>query len=370
MKNRLMLGVAALAVTWSVPAFAQDGYEIGALYPLSGPTAAFGEMYRDATNLALEEINRAGILDHELTVRYEDSQAQPQAAVVAMNKLIRVDEVPAVLTGFSAVSKAIAPLGERSKVLVINGGASSPDLAGLSPYFFNVIPLANNEVEVLLPYLAKEMDVKRIALVYVDDPLGQSVLRALENFAPENGQELADSFAISPSTSQFNSIAARVRQVDADAVFLAYFGQQLISLAKQLRDAGVEIPFVGISTIGDSNFIADPAGEGTVYVSQKTDWTSEDPATKRFVEEYRKKYDREPTPYDANYYNATMIIATLIDQLEADGVDVTGEALRDKLREIGTFEVVGGDLTFHEDGTVTVPSQINMITDRHLEVVQ
>ncbi len=370
MKSLIKLSVVALmSATCAGQAAAQDSYTLGALYPLSGPTAAFGEMYRRATNLAVEQINEDKSLDKPLEVAFEDSQAQPQAAVVAMNKLVRVTQVPVVFTGFSAVSKAIAPVGERGNVLVLNGGASSPDLADLSPYFYNVIPLANDEVTTLLPYLATR-GLKKIALVYVDDPLGQAVVKTLEADTVKNGQELVGSFAISSSTSQFASIAAKVRETEADAVFLAYFGQQLISLAKQLRDGGVTPPFVGISTIGDPNFIADPAGEGTIYVSQKTDWNADDPLTRRFVDGYRKEFGKEPTPYDANYYNATMIVAKIIDDLENSKVEITGKAIRDKLAEIKTFDVVGGKLTFHDDGTVTIPSQINLITNKSLQVLQ
>lgn len=363
-------GAALITSMLSSTVLAQENYTIGALYPLSGHTAAFGEMYRQATSLAVEHINEDKFLDKTFEVTFEDSQAQPQAAVVNMNKLVRVNQVPVVLTGFSAVSKAIAPVGERGEVLVINGGASSPDLAGLSPYFYNVIPLANDEVSALLPYLSNEKGVKKIALIYVDDPLGQAVLETLNADTQKNNQEVVGAFAISSSTSQFASIAAKVRETGADAVFLAYFGQQLISLAKQLRDGGVEATFVGISTIGDPNLIADPAGEGTIYVSQKTDWTSDDPLTRRFVDGYRQEFGKDPTPYDANYYNATMIVAKIIDELEKSDEPVTGKSIRDKLAQIKTFAVVGGQLQFHDDGTVTVPSQINLITNKSAQVVQ
>ena len=93
-----------------------------------------------------------------------------------MNKLVRVNQEPVVLTAMSGISKAIAPIGEREKVVAINGGGVAPDLAKLGPYFFNVIPLVNYEVRALLPYLAKEKKVKRIAIVYVEDPLGEACL--------------------------------------------------------------------------------------------------------------------------------------------------------------------------------------------------
>ena len=118
------------------------------------------------------------MLAKPLTVNFEDSQGQPQPAVTAMNKLVRVSSEPVVLTAMSGISKAIAPIADREKVVVINGGGVAPDLAKLSPYFFNVIPLVNYEVRALLPYL-KQRNLTRIALVYVEDPLGESVLKPL-----------------------------------------------------------------------------------------------------------------------------------------------------------------------------------------------
>src|SRR5699024_11159871 len=133
--TKLMVATV-IAVTGTI-AMAQSAYHIGALFPLSGPMASFGNMYYYATELAVEHVSQDKLLSQPLVIDYEDSQAQPQPAVIAMNKMVRVSELPAVLTGLSGVSKAIAPIGDRQKVVMVNGGASSPDLAELSPYFYN-----------------------------------------------------------------------------------------------------------------------------------------------------------------------------------------------------------------------------------------
>ena len=167
--------VAALAasLTYAAPVAAQN-HHIGAVLPNSGPMTSFGELFRNGADLAAEHINADKILSKPFVINHEDSQGAPQPAVTAMNKLVRVNQEPVVLTAMSGVSKAIAPIGDREKVVAINGGGVAPDLAKLGPYFFNVIPLVNYEVRALLPYLAKERKVKRIAIVYVEDPLGEA----------------------------------------------------------------------------------------------------------------------------------------------------------------------------------------------------
>ena len=90
-----------------------------------------------------------------------------KAGVIGMTKLVNVDKASFVFVGFTAVSKAVAPVGDRAKTVMVNGGAVGPDLAGLSPYFWNVIPLAHLETQALLPFLIRRRNLKRIALVYV-----------------------------------------------------------------------------------------------------------------------------------------------------------------------------------------------------------
>src|SRR5947207_8925827 len=101
--------LAAAITVLSAPASAQ-GYHIGALLPNSGPMTSFGEMFSAGANLAAEHINADKILSKPFTINHEDSQGAPQPAVSAMNKLVRVNQEPVVLTAMSGISKAIAPI--------------------------------------------------------------------------------------------------------------------------------------------------------------------------------------------------------------------------------------------------------------------
>jgi ABC-type branched-subunit amino acid transport system substrate-binding protein len=85
--------------------------------------------------------------------------------------------------------------------------------------------------------------------------------------------------------------------------------------------------------------------------------------SKEFHAKYVKKYGAEPSFFVANYANAVFIYADLLQRLEAQKISVTGEHLLTALHQQKTFDVIGGVVKFSERGTVTVPLQINVISD-------
>src|SRR5258707_5397363 len=240
LKSRIVAAIAGLLICIGVSggAMAQDTIKFGATLPMSGPNAELGEIFSRAASIAVNHINADKMLSRKLQLVIEDSQATPQGGVVAMNKLIGVEKVPYVLSAYTAVSKAIAPLGDKAKVVSINGGAVGPDLAELGDYFWNVIPLVNFEAEVLIPYVVKEKGLKNIVLIFVDDPLGEAVQKVLRAEVPKAGGTLAGELQIPRAAQQFASVAANVRQLKPDAIYVASFGTQVNQIVNKLRDNG------------------------------------------------------------------------------------------------------------------------------------
>src|SRR5437016_4891932 len=124
-RNRLVCLALAAAVILAAPTVghAQEPYRIGALFPMSGPMAVFGSVFRAGVDLAIEHVRADGRLGRPLEVQYEDSQGQVQSTLIGMNKLVRTDRIPYVLVGLASASKVVAPIVEREKVLAVNGSA-------------------------------------------------------------------------------------------------------------------------------------------------------------------------------------------------------------------------------------------------------
>ncbi len=358
--RRALLGsVLAAPMIGRAAAQANDPYVVGTLFPLSGANGEYGSIFTAGAQLALTHLAEDRILKRPVRLQAEDTQALPQQAVVGMNKLINVDRVHWTLVAFTSVSKAVAPIGDRAKTIMVNGGAVGPDLSGLSPYFWNVIPLAHLETRALLPYLARERGLKRLAVVYVDDPVGEAILNELKTVAAQVGAEVVGSFSVPRTAQQFGPVAARVRQTRPDAVYIASFGAQQSQIIKGLRDNGVSQLLCSYSAMNIDSVRTLPEANGLIFTGQKVDYQGGDAVTQRFAEEFLKLHHRAPTIYNANYYNATRLFGLLAQQVEAAGGAVGGDTLRAAMLKTKSFPLVGGIGEFDEAGNMSAAIEVN-----------
>ena len=293
-----LLGASAVA--------AQDTIKIGADLPMSGPNSEYGELFGAAASLAAEHANADKALSKKLVIQFEDSQATPQQGVVAMTKLVSVEKVPFVLSAFTGVSKAIAPVGDKAKVVSVNGGGIGPDLAELGDYFWNVIPLVNLEIRVMAPYMVQERGFKRIAHIYVDDPAGEAVQKELKENVPKAGGQMVLELQVPRAAQQFTSVAAKVRESSPDLVFISSFGAQQAQIVKQLRDNGVPQQLASYSAFSSPTVTQLPEAKGALFPSQSVDWKAAG-MSERVAKDWKAKTGKEPNAYVANYYNAVMV---------------------------------------------------------------
>ena len=154
LSRRLVL--SAPAVLWAGGAFAQqeEPFRFGALMPTTGPEAGYGLDFVKTYEMAVKDINdKGGVAGRPLEMIVLDTQAKPELAISGANKLIDVDKVGVIITAWSSVVKAVAPIANRTATLELNMGANSPDIAHLGDYVYTVFPLAEVDVTALAKYI-------------------------------------------------------------------------------------------------------------------------------------------------------------------------------------------------------------------------
>ena len=362
--RRTLLAASAAPLAGSLlaqhRARAEEAYVLGTLFPMAGANAEYGTIFTAGAAMAVKHVTADKMLSRPLLLRPEDSEGTPQGGAVGMNKLVNVDHALYVLVGFTGVSKAAAPIGTRAKVVMVNGGGVGPDLAGLSPYYWNVIPLVPDEIKVLVPFLLAHQ-LRRVALIYVNDPFGNGLYKALKTDLTAAGGEIVAADTISPTDQQFSAIAARIRTLAPDAVYFASYGAQQAQIIKQLRDAGIGQPLLTYSGAAIPSVRNLAEAEGLILTAQAADWTLDDPITKRFVTDWRAQYGSDPTPYNQNYYNAVRLFALLAQQLEKAGKPVGGDTLRAALLATRRFALVGGEGVFDDLGDISMKIVVNTL---------
>src|SRR5689334_25313703 len=110
------VGLAA-ALAMANPAAAQDAFKFGLAMPLTGSQALYGQDQVKAAEWAVAEINKAGgVNGKKLDMIVLDTQADPQLGIQMVNRLVSVEKVPAFVTAWSGVVKAVAPIANDNKV--------------------------------------------------------------------------------------------------------------------------------------------------------------------------------------------------------------------------------------------------------------
>ncbi|MCL8207336.1 MAG: ABC transporter substrate-binding protein [Actinomycetia bacterium] len=349
-------------------------YVIGADIPLSGPNQIYGQLYQKAINLAVANVNASHLLHGQLKVDYVDGQALPAPSVAGMEQLVNVDHVLAVLTGFSAPTKAIAPIANRDHVVEINGGASSPDLARLGPYMLNDIPLADEQVQVMIPWLVQR-GLNRWAVIYSNETLGTSIFNAIQQALPAAGGQLEASYPVEPTAVDYQSEVAKIKALSPapNVVFLATTSGGLNPIIiKQLRQGGVNAQIVSYAGFDIPATVALPQAQGSIWPDQYIDYHYNDPATQTFNQTWSKQNAKPPITLQTNYYNAVLIIADALKYMEDHHEAATGSNLLAAIHSVKRFPVVGGTLTFQSNGTVVEPLAIKQLENHqeHILVVK
>jgi branched-chain amino acid transport system substrate-binding protein len=122
----LLAAAPSLAVSQTAATF-----RIGALNPVTGAGGPYGSGMQKMIVAAAEAVNAAGGAGgKKLEVVAEDTQTQPQAAVLAAKKLIEINKVQAVLgTWASGVSLAVIPLTNDANIPLLHC-SGAPALSG------------------------------------------------------------------------------------------------------------------------------------------------------------------------------------------------------------------------------------------------
>ncbi len=106
---------------------------------------------RRGVEMAVAEVNRAGgINGKQVELITEDEKDSPAAAVNAVQKLINVDQVVAMVGPMtSGAMMAAAKTSEDAKVVDISPTATTPQLSGLGAYLYRGCSRIDTQAKVL-----------------------------------------------------------------------------------------------------------------------------------------------------------------------------------------------------------------------------
>jgi ABC-type branched-subunit amino acid transport system substrate-binding protein len=328
-------------------AMAQETYRIGAAFALSGSIAVYGEGFKKAVDLAVEEINAAGgIKGKKIEIMYEDNKSTPKDCVTAVRKLITVDRVP-VIFGPAASSNfmAAAPVAQESKVVMISAEGAAPALTKAGEYIFRVFPS-----DVLqgkgISDLCVRLNYKEVPIMYVNNDWGLGLKNVfVENFKKEAGK-VTDEIPYDEGKTDYRTELIRATKGNPRAtVNLTYIKEGAV-MFKQAYEMGIKTQWICGSAAKAPKLVelAGKAVEGVIGTYPV--FSQETKEVKAFKAAWKKKYGDAKIPIFGEYnYDMVFITAKAIEK-----GGYTSEGIRKALFEVAKgYRGVTGDKTFDQD---------------------
>jgi branched-chain amino acid transport system substrate-binding protein len=259
-KLRAFAAAGAFALTGlATPAQAQSGQPItiGFGMALTGPLAANGKQTLLGMKIWEEEINgKGGLLGRPVKLVFYDDQSSPATVPGIYTKLIDVDKVNLVVSGYATnmVAPAMPVVMQKNKVF--------PSLFALDvnsefkyPKYFSVLPTGPNTKSSFTEGFfsaAMEQNPKptTVALAAEDAEFSRNACEgARENIKKLNLKTVYDK-SYPPSTTDFTPIVRALQAANADIVVICSYPLSSVGIVNTVNELNYKPKMIGGAMVG------------------------------------------------------------------------------------------------------------------------
>ncbi|MFZ4702031.1 MAG: ABC transporter substrate-binding protein, partial [Candidatus Methylumidiphilus sp.] len=231
-------GISDMDASITVPSYIekQQILRIAAVLPLTGPAAQIGTWQKNGIELALTHINSELSKDHKtIQVEYEDSSGDSKTGVSALQRLLALNKMIAVLSSLSNVSNAILPITSRVSLPTVLLSVSYPTITDDNPWAVRCHLGSEEEAQAMVNYLLTT-NIKNFSLAYVNDDFGVGAAQSLKEFAISNKLQISIMEPYEKTATDLRVLASKLIRDQPRAIYVVGYVKSSVLLIKQLRE--------------------------------------------------------------------------------------------------------------------------------------
>jgi branched-chain amino acid transport system substrate-binding protein len=346
--------------------------KVGMCVPVTGPAAEQGLWAQNGAKLALAAVNKAGgVLGKPVELIIEDDQTTNPGIVLAFSKLAAQPDIVAFLgsirsTQVMAMAPDVLKLGKPVMI-----GGTNPDLTHMSnPWLFRFRPNDSYSGRVIADFGVNTLGKKKWAIVHSTDAFGTAGGKALSDALGKLGAPPVLDQGYANQSQDFTPVVLAVKQSGADVLGTYFmFENDLGIFARQLRQLGVNIPWVGSPSVVavSSTKLAGPALYGTYGVADYAEESGDAP--RAFGKSYRETYKTAPDIQSAWTFDAITILSAAINK----AASTEPAKIREAILSLKKFPGAEGEYNFDQNGdglhgyNVVRNEKGTIVFDKHIE---
>jgi len=327
--------------------------KIGALYPLTGASAATGKKTLEGVRLAAEIVNDDVALDLPLAegkglpgldgatieIVSADHEEDPETGASETERLVTSENVAAVIGAyFSSVTLTASERAERLGIPFVNGSSSSPQLTEGRDldFFWRTGPSDRTFAESFFDFLddlnsEQGANVKEVAILHENTAYGSDAADVTKEVAAQRGYEIVSTIPHGNGVSDVTPEASKVKSLSPDAVFQASYTPEAILFTKTFEQLNY-VPNILAYGAGYSDAAYfEAVGDVGNYVISRAAWAldavKDRPAAVEVARMFEERFGYAMDENSARTFTAALTLFQAIDEAGSAEPEAIREAM-------------------------------------------
>jgi len=340
---------------------------IGFGMALTGGLAAAGKTALLAMQIWQDDVNaKGGLLGRPVKLVYYDDQSNPPTVPGIYTKLLDVDKVDIIVSGYGTNMTAPAmPVAIQHDRLFLGLFALAVNAEFHYPKYFSMLPTGPDPKHAFSePFfkvvMAKDPKPKTLAIVAADAEYPKNASEGARDTAKALGLQIVYDKSYPPSTADYSPIIHAVQAANPEIVFVASYPPDSVGMVRAATEIGLKTRYFGGGMVGlQFTSVKQQLGPKLNGILDYDWWipapTMQFPGILEFLKKYQAKAPSEGID-PLGWYLPPFAYANLqvLAQAIEDSKTLDQTKLADYIRT-HPFNTIVGDISFGKDGEWSKP---------------
>lgn len=276
-----------------------------------------GEGFRQGFELAIDDINEhGGVLGRKLVVHQEISGSDLRKSRQIADKMSADTRIRAVIGRDSSTATIpVTAVYESSNVVYMTVSATNNNVIRYGMQFiFRQLP-NNDHFAAALVKFCTQQNYASLGLLYSRDSYSEDLAYAFRDYAINNNLKITYEKSFFDRRENFVDIAADIKKLKLDALFLATLSDTAVLVVDDLRGMKIEVPIIGSYSLDSNDFAHGVGSKGNgLVVPTVYNPFSAHLENAEFTRAFHQRYGVAPDTWAAQGYDAINLLAHVMDK--------------------------------------------------------
>ncbi|MDB2405554.1 ABC transporter substrate-binding protein [Arcobacteraceae bacterium] len=337
--------------------------KIGVVMPMSGPIGGFGQSANKGIELA-HQLQPTLNNGDTIKIILLDNKSDKIESANAMQKLVSSDKVSAVIGALTSTNTmAITKIAGYNKTPMVAPVATNILVTKNRKYANRVCFSDAFQGQVAANFIKNELKKSKVVIITdVKQDYSIGISKVFKKAFKKMGGKVLKQVKITSGTSDFKAVISSIKSMNAELVFFPIYSAEAALIAKQAKQLGLNLPFVGTDGMTADKVFFETGGKAVEGFYNTDLYSSDAPkttkASQEFAKAYKEKYNENVHPFAALSADSYNIIVNALNQCKNSN---DGPCINEKIKSTKQFAGVSGVITIEKNGDATRSAVINQI---------